>query len=127
MSKLGCHCGFIISNSTYPAPTEGAIRPQESNEEFQEKFANTIVKFFSASATDSREVWIKDFFNPEYPLDLSDNEVVTDILSKLELPFMRSICECSNCGRLYIQKSPGKNEYECFEPQSGRYNSILKK
>ena len=125
MSKLACHCGAVISNVEYPSSTEGKIRTQEDYETYECRIEERIASFLVAVAEGTRENWIRTFFNPGYPLEVLDSEVTADIRTRFEIEFLLSMCECRKCGRLFIQKCPGKNEYVCFEPRSGNYEAIL--
>lgn len=74
-----------------------------------------------------RDAWVREFFGVGYPSDVDDGGVIADLRGKFESTFMTRICECSDCGRLYVQKTPSVNDYLCFEPRSGHYEAVLRK
>jgi hypothetical protein len=125
MSWFSCHCGAVIADVEFPSPTEGTIRTEQDQERFEEQFSAIIAGFAAALISGSREAWIKEHFQPGYPLDLPDSSVVADLQTQTGSPYELSLCECRKCGRLYIQRKPGENDYVCFEPRSGEYEAIL--
>lgn len=127
MSNMPCHCGALISNVQYPSPTEGDIRTERDLEIYEDRIEKTIASFLLAVSLGSRDNWIAEFFGPDYSKEFSDAALIADIRIIYEREYLLSVCECQGCGRLYIQKVPGKNEYVCFEPRSGTYEAILER
>src|SRR5262245_24749688 len=105
MSKLACSCGGIISDSIYPSPTEGYILREYDEEEYYDRVSRDIAAFFRSIGDGERTAWIREFFAPSYPVTLSDESVIQDILTAHSRRLDLSVCECSTCGRLYVQRS----------------------
>src|SRR5262249_14668561 len=116
MSTMACRCGAIISDVIAPSPTEGWLFLDQDEERFQDSLSEDIASFFAACRVGQRESWLRNFFSSTYPSDLSDQGVVSDIVALHARTFSLSICECSQCGRLQVQRSIGENSYIGYAP-----------
>jgi hypothetical protein len=125
MSKMGCTCGAIISDTVYPCPTEGTVIGEQDFEQMLQSFVADVVAFLEAVATGERESWLLRYFSSGYPHDVSDAEVIDDILGRLWRSSSLSIAECGSCGRLWIQQPSGENQYRSFRPDEGGYAALL--
>jgi hypothetical protein len=126
MSKMACLCGGVISDALCPCPTEGWILREQEQETFQEVVGKDVTAFFTAVRAGRRDAWIVQFFSPQYPTEVSDEGIITDIMSYHHRRFMLSIAECEKCGRLWVQRSPGENSYRSFAPDQGGYAGALR-
>ncbi len=126
MSKLVCKCGHIISDTLYPSPTEGRLLPQHDDDRIQSTVYNAVGAFFAAVLAGRRSEWIRGFFSDPYPLDIADASVVSDIVDRFERTISRSVAECEQCGRLWVQVTPGRNEYRSYSPDQPGYAGILR-
>ena len=126
MSKLGCRCGNIISDTVYPCPTEGDLTGQQDNERLQDESIKAVGSFVAALLGGRREEWIRTFFLSGYPQDISDESVISDILSTFDMRYRKSIAECDRCGRLWVQMRAGANEYRSYVPDEGGYAEVLR-
>lgn len=125
MSKLGCKCGHVISNFAYPSSTEGTISRQQ-DEQALDSASEHAADFCAAVAAGRRDEWIKNYFPSPYPASTSDSGVLYDIIQSRLQPMQLSVCECSNCGRLWVQETPGQNRYISFTPDVQGYHAVLK-
>ncbi len=57
--------------------------------------------------------------------DLSPEEMLDNTIRWTFDRYRVSICECEQCGRIYIQKAPGINEYVGYTPEDGAAHHIL--
>ncbi|MGV3606414.1 MAG: hypothetical protein ACO1RA_08390 [Planctomycetaceae bacterium] len=126
MSKLACHCGNIISDSTYPSATEGWIVRQQDQDALDELICQSIAAFIAAIKAGKRDEWIRRLFHDPYPLDLDDASVISDIIAFHKLGKQLSICECPQCGRLHVQKELGLNFYLGYMPIQEGYAAVLR-
>jgi hypothetical protein len=125
VSKLKCICDNIISNSVSPSPTEGMIIGQKSFDSVQEQFVAEVSKYLESIKAQDKADYLKTTFSVDYPVDMIDAEVIEDIRNLIFNKKVKSIAECSSCGRLWMQKTVEKNDYVSFEPDNKIYNSIL--
>jgi hypothetical protein len=115
MSKLGCECGGIISDTTDNIPYKGSIIRDQDDEALYDSMAADIGAFINALLQGEREKWIRGYFLPGYPVEgIGDEEVVSDIFSRHLLPRRLDIYQCMECGSIKIQKAPESNEFSSF-------------
>lgn len=126
MSKMACLCRGIISDTLVPCPTEGWILRDQDQEDYQDAVGRDIALFFAAVRAGRRDAWIREFFSPQYPDEVGDAGVMTDIIGVHERRFTLSIAECERCGRLWVQRSPGENSYRSFVPDEPGYAGVLR-
>lgn len=125
MSKLLCLCGGTISDSVFPGPAEGWLLREQDQERYHDGISRDFVAFFAAIQSGRRNAWIAEFFSWQYPIDESDEAVVYDIVSHHKELVDMSVAECETCGRLWIQRDPGVNEYRSYSPDKQGYIGIL--
>lgn len=125
MSKMGCICGGIISNSLCPCPTEGWLLRDQDQEGFYDGTSQDIAAFFAAVQSGCRDVWIAEYFSRQYPTDVNDEEFVYDIIAHHKRQVVLSVAECETCGRLWVQRGPGINEYLSYSPDKPGYAAVL--
>ena len=124
VSQMRCTCGNVISDTRYPAPTEGSLLRQGDEEVWNVTVAADVAAFFEAKRAGRHELWLTEYFAPSYPLDLDDIGVVSDILTRTER--MLSVAECEGCGRLWVQEQYGVNSYRAYSPDRPGYAAILR-
>jgi hypothetical protein len=126
MSKIACLCGNVISDVVCPCPTEGWVTGDQDGERLQEESFAAVKSFLAALVAGRKEEWIRGFFLKEYPADLADESVLSDVISYFERRYHRSVAECEQCGRLWVQVRPGENVYRSYLPDEGGYAAILR-
>ena len=125
MSKMACLCGGVISNGLCPCPTEGWILRDQDQEGCNERTSRDIAAFFEAIRGSRRNAWIAEYFSPQYPSDVSDEGIVYDIIAHHKRQFVLSVAECEQCGRLWVQRGPGVNQYCSYSPDEPGYAAVL--
>src|SRR5262245_26583639 len=125
MSKMACSCGGIISNAAVPCPTEAWLLRDQDDEAYHEALARDIESFFEAVRTHQRNEWIARHFSSAHPVDLTDGDIVQDVLCLHERRTLLSVAECEQCGRLHVQREPGLNSYRSYAPDEGGYAAAL--
>ena len=126
MSKMRCPCGAILSNVQSPCPTEGYLLGERAFFEFTDRLADAIVEFGLVCQTERRSAWIVERFGPQYPADITDAEVIADLLHGSLWQQVLSVAECIACGRLLVQTAPDLNEYRAYAPDESGAPPILK-
>jgi hypothetical protein len=123
MSWMLCHCGNIISDVDYSVQTEGHLIGFHTWVANDEKSTAQTADFLDAVRNQKREEWIERKFGSQYPQELSDAQIISDIWMRNECSL--SVAECSQCGRLWIQTAPETNEYRSFSPDEPGYHRVL--
>jgi len=123
---MGCLCGGVISDVVCPCPTEGWILRDEDQDDFYSVTARDIASFLAAVQGGTRSAWIATFFSPQFPTDISDESIVYDILAFQKRRVVLSIAECSQCGRLWVQRGPRINAYLSYVPDEPGYAAVLR-
>jgi hypothetical protein len=126
MSKMKCICGNVISDVVCPCPTEGWLTGDQDRERLQAESFAAIKSFLAALIAGRKEEWIRGFFLPIYPANLGDESVISDIFSYFERRYEKSVAECEQCGRLWVQVRPGENIYRSYLPDQDGYAAILR-
>ena len=126
MGKLGCKCGYVISDNTDYQPHAGSILKDQDEERYFDGASKYIASYLAAVVGCKREDWIRDYFSEGYPLDLEDEMVISDILSIFSSKYWTRIYECSNCGRVWIQEKTQSNRFLSFKPDTEKHETVLK-
>ncbi len=126
MSKMACQCGGTLSDTLVPCPTEGWLFRDQDQEDYQDAVGRDIVAFFVAVRSGQRDKWIAEFFSPQYPTEVGDEGIVTDIIGIRDRQFTLSVAECEQCGRLHVQRGPGVNSYRTYAPDEPGYAGVLR-
>lgn len=126
MSKMACRCGHIVSDLHYPSPTEGSILRQQDVDAYYDGIEEDVAQFYAAIQNKIRTEWLHRYFSPLYPTETSDASVVISICQEHSLQKRLSICECENCGRLYVQRANDENSYLGYAPDEEGYHAVLK-
>jgi hypothetical protein len=126
MSKLACVCGNVISNVVCPCPSEGLLIGDQDHDRLLAESHAALKSFLAALVAGRKEEWIRGFFAPEYPTDTADASVVYDVISHFGVRYQKSVAECDQCGRLFVQVRPGENVYRSYSSDTGGYAAILR-
>jgi hypothetical protein len=116
MSKLGCECGNIISDTTDNIPYKGVIiRDQDIERVFDDGIANDINEFIEAISRGKREEWLREYFLSGYPFsEVSNLEVISDIISRRFIERKLDVYQCLSCGSIKIQNGSSSNMFDSF-------------
>jgi hypothetical protein len=125
MSKMACLCGGVISNTRCPCPTDGWILRDQDQEGYYDGTSRDIAAFIAAIQAGRRNAWIAEYFSPQYPNDVTDEEAIYDILAFHKRQLVLSVAECEQCGRLWVQREPGVNQYRSYSPDEPGYAALL--
>lgn len=116
MSKFRCICGHLIDDSMYPSPHDFSVLSEAALNEALLKMGEVAHDLVRATEAD-REKVIRDKLGNDYPLHVSNAEVLEDLFSATVASKARSLLCCSSCGRLHLQKASGANEYAAYSPE----------
>ena len=127
LSKMLCTCGGIISDVQYPCDTEGELIGQWNWELMHDNISEKIASYIQAIESGTEENWLTKYYG-ETSFGVPEHQaVISNILSDELLKHEKSVAECEECGRLWIQEAPYTNKYIAFSPDNGNYNAVCKK
>jgi hypothetical protein len=126
MGKLGCQCGNVMSDVSDNLPYKAQLVPDQYFYDFFERIESAIKDLIEATRNGKREEWVMKNFNfPPYPLDLRDEQMISDIFGKYYFDLKKDIFQCEKCGRIHIEKE--RNHFVSFLPEDDRWRDILSK
>lgn len=130
MSKLRWECGNVISDTTDNISYKGLIiRDQDVERIFDDGIAKDINELIEAISKGERENWIREYFLSGYPFsDVSNLDVISDIISRSFVERKLDVYQCVNCGSIKIQTSSASNMFSSFAAEKWQEGnqSILK-
>lgn len=115
MSKLACVCGHIIQDQTDFIPYKARF-VRDQDDESHHAYIDDIAAFIAAIKANERDQWIRSYFSSSYPTDISNSDIVNDIIVKYEGEFEGTLYQCENCSRVKIQVQD-KNLFTSFMPE----------
>lgn len=125
MSKMLCRCGHAISDSSCPCPTEASVIGDLAYDTFDRVFTHRVNGFLDAVRDGRRRDWIVAELSPQYPLQDSDGEVISALLTATLFNYCLGLAECPKCGRLWIQRGIGVSNYRSFSPDDSGFDGHL--
>ena len=126
MGRMAGLCGGTIRDHLIPCPTEGWVLRDQDQDAFLDAASQEIPGFVAAVREGRRREWIGQRFTPQYPADITDREVISDLLAGHKRQAFLSVAECEECGRLWVQRGPGINAYRSYAPDEPGYAGGLR-
>src|SRR5690348_11743201 len=126
MSRLGCTCGNSIPDHTDFLPYKAYIREDEDTEKPIELLADVLERFWAAREQGRLADFLRECAHSrsngdmaaEWEVTYYQDKPLSDVLAHLIFPFWnnydRTIYECEECGRLWIQV--GRNRFVAYLP-----------
>ena len=118
MSKLGCPCGNIISDSLQNDMEQnwGSVIKYKEWFDYQEEVTQVLSGLFNAYKDGEHVEWLEKNC-PVYsdqPLDA----IISDIMSRLDQDVGLVYAKCNKCGSFLVQNSHGENKYRRYIPDN---------
>lgn len=133
MSKMKCRCGNLMSDVDEASnkPFEGELLNDVDFEHIVDEISKEIAALVNANSEEQRYEWIAKHFNTKKPktpnkkyefyYDYQNNEeLLSDYIYSSFLNSMRSVWECANCNRIWLQTMPSENNYDSFNADEYR-------
>lgn len=117
MSKFGCSCGHIISDSQSPNEVTGWLLSDKSSEFFFDKMISVIDEYVEYKSKGKEIEFRGKNLNEMYPNDINVGGMIHDILISYFFSSTLDVLECKNCGNLWVQRNPDENFYLKYSPQ----------
>lgn len=122
MSKLDCRCGHVIVDQTDSLPYKASLLRDEVENAFWEEVNHELKPLMTAAESGDKAV-IDGAFGEFAPWVNATNELESRI-SSLHIHRTSDVYECTNCGRLWVQKG-ASNQFVSYVPEEGNYQAIL--
>jgi hypothetical protein len=122
MSKLGCKCGHVIVDQTDSLPYKASLLRDEVENAFWEEVNHELKPLMTAAESGDKAV-IAEAFGEFAPWVNATDELESRI-SSLHIHRTSDVYECTNCGRLWVQKG-ASNQFVSYVPEEGGYQAIL--
>ncbi|WP_224995121.1 hypothetical protein, partial [Cesiribacter sp. SM1] len=124
MSKLRCKCDHVISDTTDNLPYKADLIPDQSFYTSLDRIEESIDSLIEATKRNERIMWIKNHFSEQYPKDLTDTQMIYDIITSKLFDLNKKVYQCENCGRIWIQKGHS-DRFVSFTPENDEWKDIL--
>jgi hypothetical protein len=122
MGKMKCKCGHLIRDVSSHLPYLGTVIPDDSFDDFFEKYDDIMFEYFKAKNENKHNEFITTYLGATYPKDSDDKSVMNDVISILNSS--KAIYQCEKCGRILIQKG-NSQKYVSFIPEDLNWKDIL--
>jgi hypothetical protein len=125
MPRFGCECGHSIPLHAIPCPHEATLVWDVDQDELRERRREQWTAALEAHARGELAQWTQSFLGrPQRSgADASSADpaplvrVLADVEWRLDR-FSRRVVRCPECGRLWVQREHGGNEYVSYKPES---------
>lgn len=135
MTKIGCPCGYLMTDNTDFLPYKAKFIADEDTQIPVEVITKSITELFTAPTRDAMREYMIDFLTrysgesatmaelaAKWNDHFDDTEYLQRMLEELIFPlwihfYERRVYECENCGRLLVQLD-GKRQQSYF-PEGG--------
>ena len=118
--KIRCECGHITVDQSDNLPYKAHLIPDTQMEHIFGGAAE-LSDFIEAIGKGKRSEWIEKKFGEDYPKELSNSAILSDlIMSKLKT---RNMYQCERCGRLLLENPDGK--FQSFYPEEGGSKGVF--
>jgi len=126
MSKLLCECGHVIQDHELGLNYKGGVISDEGFVDFFNWIVNEIQGYVVAVQAGETEKWLlsKGFGKDYVSLGLNHGNVLHDHLHAKFLDMKKDVYECTQCGRLHIERE--NNNFLSFSPEDKLFNGIFK-
>ena len=126
MSKMGCNCGSVIYDYDFPLPFKGRIIRDQQVQNFVDRIAEDIAQFIKAKLNGKQHEWIARQFTEAYAkADLTDEEIVDELVITYIFKNCLQIYQCEICSRVLIASRNDPNEFHSFLPDSEDSKDLL--
>lgn len=109
MSKFGCVCGHIIVDQRDHLPYKAYIREEEDMQKPIELLADILARYYEAHQQGQGDEFVREYelsrgdtWNASYLQDKPLREVLFSLIFPFWNHYDRSIYECEQCGRLWV-------------------------
>lgn len=122
--KIRCDCGHVIRDQADSLPYKCNLLPDDGYwDNIHEPIVKAVIDFASTVTTRDREGWLSRYFGDEYPRDLDDESMISDLIAGL-MTRAPTAYQCTECGNILIPRPDGTG-YLGFQPLDVDWRSAL--
>ena len=100
MGSFTCQCGVVTYEADEPPDASGVLYSLDELFETEARLANRLASFVALQTGPERTAWLASYFGVGYPEDLSDQEVIADIVSRELDESFTPVFRCPACRRI---------------------------
>jgi hypothetical protein len=119
--EFKCKCGHLIEDGEDRA-YKAKLMPDLEFEAYSDQVDSQLNEFIDAMMNGKREEWMVNHFMEGYPKDLTNAQMLGDVLNWIYVGHNKEIFQCEKCSRLWIEKD-GVNM--SFMPEDDGSRNIL--
>ena len=125
MSMLGCPCGNVIRDNTDYLPFKGHAFTDIEFFPLFEAISKDVAGFIQARLDGREEKWYMDYFKSDSPFTEDDEGLVHTILARYLIHASIQLYQCTNCGRMLVERVDKPNEYDAFTPDEKPHRNVF--
>jgi hypothetical protein len=118
MSNFYCVCGFNMKDSTDNLPYKAYFLPDEDVNRALDDLLRRAAEFIEARERGEQEQYLKE--HALFPREPTLQDVLANLLLHPTFEFGRTMYACEECGRIWVQARPHKNEWVSYSPETAR-------
>ena len=122
MSKFGCTCGNVIFDISDNSPFKACLLRNEVENAFWEEIHGEFKALIEAVES-GEKAGIANTFGESSPLAKAIGGLERRLYG-IHARRTSYVYECTDCGRLWVQKAAG-NQFVSYVPEEGGYQAIL--
>ena len=116
MGKFACTCGHVISDCQCPNDVTGDVLSDKSFNVLSDAIVSVVQDYLEHLQKGQVDEWRTQHLGNDYPDDLSAGDMIEDVLTSKFWDLTLAMFECDQCGRLWVQRAVGVNEYRGYSP-----------
>jgi len=109
--KFACRCGHTITDQTDALPYKGFVSRDKFEEQDFARATHRVTAFLEACMSGARTEWLQQTFGAQYPVELSTESILFDLMYTDLDRHRLSLYQCAQCGRLWLEnwRLPGSD------------------
>jgi hypothetical protein len=111
MSQFLCICGKVTRSDEEPRNASSVLYSIADLQDAEDRIGRLLADYLVAA---DRPAWVRANFGSSYPEDLSEHELISDVVShELGATYTSMFC-CPHCGRIAM-KGSAEDTWRFFE------------
>ena len=116
MSSFRCTCGNVITDITDDLPYKAYFLPDQDIDDALDNTMKEVAQFIEARECGEQDRYLREHGQISHVSTLKD--VLRHLFSHPTFNFGRTLYECEECGRIWMQAGPDKNMLVPYLPES---------
>ena len=123
--KFRCTCDKVIRDQTDSLTYKAHYISDQDWHDSYELISEKILEFMKAIDQGKEKEWIAEFYNTKDTDWPSRKTVIEDIQTNFRMELEKTIYQCEDCGRLYIE-TEGSDYFQKFKLDEHENKTVLK-